>query len=65
MSDTSPIDPDPETRRALDRLDSELRSGNGHPLDAVRAIAAEGRRGADPSATSAHDDLYDQSGLPK
>ena len=32
--------------QALERLDSELRSGaNAHPLDAVWAIAAEGRRG--------------------
>jgi antitoxin VapB len=53
--------------QALGRLDSELRTGaNAQPLGALWAIAAEGRRGADPSATSAHDDLYhDDSDLPK
>lgn len=52
--------------QALEGLDSELRSSaNAPPLDAVWAIAAEGRRGAKPGATSAHDDLYDQSGFPK
>jgi prevent-host-death family protein len=38
---------------------------DAHPLDAVWAMAAEGRRGEKPGATSAHDDLYDQSGLPE
>ena len=52
--------------QALERFDSELRSGsNAHPIDAVWALAEEGRREAKPGATSAHDDLYDESGLPK
>jgi hypothetical protein len=52
--------------QALEGLDSELRSSaNAPPLDAVWAIAAEGRRGAKPGATSAHDDLCDQPGFPK
>jgi antitoxin VapB len=52
--------------RALERFDNELRaSANAHPIDAVWALAAAGRRGARPGATSAHEDLYDESGLPK
>jgi antitoxin VapB len=52
--------------QALERFDSELRSGsNAHPIDAVWDLAEEGRREAKPGATSAHDDLYDESGLPK
>ena len=50
--------------RALERFDSELRA-SAHPIDAVWALAAEGRRGAKLGANSAHDDLYDESGLPK
>jgi antitoxin VapB len=52
--------------QALERFDSELRSGsNAHPIDAVWDLAEEGRREAKPGATSAHDDLYDEWGLPK
>jgi hypothetical protein len=52
--------------QALERFDSELRSGsNAHPIDAVWALAEEGRREVKPGATSAHDDLYDDWGLPK
>jgi antitoxin VapB len=52
--------------QALERLDSELRPGaKAQPLDAVWTLPTEGRRGAKPGATSAHDDLYDELGLPK
>jgi antitoxin VapB len=52
--------------QALERFGSELRTGaNAHPIDIVWALAAEGRQGVKPGATFAHDDLYDQSGLPK
>jgi antitoxin VapB len=52
--------------QALERFDSELRTGaSAHPIDAVWVLAAEGREGAKPGATSAHDDLYDESGLPQ
>lgn len=51
---------------ALARYDSDLRGGlHAHPLDAVWALAAEGRRGVPADATSAHDDLYDENGLPQ
>lgn len=51
---------------ALERFDLELRQkGNSHPLDAVWELAAEGRRTVPPGTTSAHDDLYDEDGLPK
>ncbi|MET3615845.1 hypothetical protein ABID16_004192 [Rhizobium aquaticum] len=52
--------------QALERYDIELRSQNkAHPLDAVWELAAEGRRTVPPGTTSAHDDLYDENGLPK
>lgn len=52
--------------QALERYDNELRGGlNVHPLDAVWQLAAEGRRGIAAGATSAHDDLYDEHGLPR
>jgi prevent-host-death family protein len=38
---------------------------DAHPLAAVWATAAEGRRRTKPGEISAHDDLYDGSGLPK
>jgi hypothetical protein len=51
---------------ALEHYDVELRQqGNGHPLDAVWELAAEGRRTVPAGTTSAHDDLYDENGLPK
>ncbi|MCB5205106.1 type II toxin-antitoxin system VapB family antitoxin [Neorhizobium sp. T786] len=51
---------------ALERYDVELRQqNNAHPLDAVWELAAEGRRTVAPGTTSAHDDLYDENGLPK
>jgi antitoxin VapB len=52
--------------QALENLDNDLRSdGHAHPIDAVWVLAAEGRRDARPGATSAHDDLYDEFGLPR
>lgn len=52
--------------QALERYDSELRSGlHAHPIDAVWDLAAEGREGVATGATSAHDDLYDENGLPR
>ncbi len=51
---------------ALERYDGALRAGaHAHPIDAVWDLAAEGRRGVTPGATSAHEDLYDDLGLPK
>lgn len=51
---------------ALERYDGALRAGAyAHPIDAVWGLAAEGRGGVMPGATSAHDDLYDDHGLPK
>ena len=52
--------------QALERYDIELRSQNkAHPLDVVWELAEEGRRTVPPGTTSAHDDLYDENGLPK
>lgn len=51
--------------QALDRYDHELRAGkSAHPIDAVWALAAEGRRSVPAGTTSAHDDFYDEHGLP-
>ncbi len=51
---------------ALERYDIELRRENNvHPLDTVWELAAEGRRMLPAGTTSAHDDLYDDDGLPK
>ncbi|PDT11389.1 transcription factor [Rhizobium sp. J15] len=51
---------------ALERYDIELRQqSNVHPLDAVWELAAEGRHSVPAGTTSAHDDLYDENGLPK
>jgi antitoxin VapB len=49
---------------ALERYDNELRQ-QSHPLDAVWELAAEGQRDVLAGTTSAHDDLYDEDGLPK
>ena len=52
--------------RALERYDQELQlKSNHHPLDAVWELAAEGRKNVPAGTTSAHDDLYDENGLPK
>ena len=51
---------------ALEHYDAELRQQSDvHPLDAVWKLAAEGRRTVPAGTTSAHDDLYDENGLPK
>ena len=51
---------------ALERYDGALRAGvHAHPIDALWDLMAEGRRCVTPGATSAHDDLYDDHGLPK
>jgi antitoxin VapB len=51
--------------QALERYDVELRQrNNAHPLDAVWELAAESRQNVPPGTTSAHDDLYDENGLP-
>ena len=51
---------------ALKRFDTALRAGaHAHPIDAVWDLAADARRGVPAGATSSHDDLYDEHGLPK
>lgn len=51
---------------ALERYDGALRAGaHAHPIDALWDLMAEGRGGVAPETTSAHDDLYDDHGLPK
>ncbi len=51
---------------ALEHYDIELRSQkNQHPIDAVWELAAEGRRNVPAGTTSAHDDFYDEHGLPR
>ena len=51
---------------ALERYDQELSQKPGQtPADALWQLMAEGRRSVPPGATSAHDDLYDENGLPK
>lgn len=50
---------------ALERYDVELRQQDKkHPLDTVWELAAEGRQNVPAGTTSAHDDLYDENGLP-
>lgn len=52
--------------QALDRYDSELREQSaGTPLDALLELMTEGRRTVPAGTTSAHDDFYDDHGLPK
>ncbi|MBW9054617.1 type II toxin-antitoxin system Phd/YefM family antitoxin [Rhizobium mesosinicum] len=40
-------------------------AGNASAIDAFLKLAAEGRAAVDPNTTSAHDDFYDEHGLPK
>lgn len=50
---------------ALEHYDVVLRQQDKkHPLDAVWELAAESRGHVPPGTTSAHDDLYDENGLP-
>jgi antitoxin VapB len=52
--------------RALEHYDQELQQkSNRHLLDAVWELAAGGRKDVPADTTSAHDDLYDENGLPK
>jgi hypothetical protein len=52
--------------QALEHYDSELRlAKNHHPIDAVWALAEEGRRTVPAGTGSAHDEFYDASGLPQ
>jgi len=51
--------------QALERYDQELREKPAQtPADTLWDLMAEGRRSVPPDATSAHDDLYDENGLP-
>jgi hypothetical protein len=51
---------------ALERYDRDLRQQQAQtPMDALLELMAEGRHGVPAGATSAHDDLYDEHGLPK
>lgn len=52
--------------QALEHYDIELRrQKHRYPLDAVWDLAAEGRRTVPPGTTSAHDEFYDDNGLPR
>lgn len=51
--------------QALERYDQELRQKRAStPMDALLELMAEGRRAVPPGTTSAHDDYYDENGLP-
>jgi len=50
---------------ALERYDQALREDKiRYPMDAVWDPAAEDRRSIPPGTTSAHDEFYDENGLP-
>ncbi len=50
---------------ALERYEQELREKSAKtPADALWDLMAEGRRAVPPGTTSAHDDFYDENGLP-
>ncbi|THV21082.1 transcription factor [Peteryoungia ipomoeae] len=50
---------------ALERYEQELREKSSQtPADALWALMAEGRRTVAAGTTSAHDDFYDENGLP-
>ncbi|MBZ5763582.1 type II toxin-antitoxin system VapB family antitoxin [Rhizobium sp. VS19-DR104.2] len=52
--------------QALELYDQELREKQAKtPADILWDLMAEGRRLVPPGTTSAHDDLYDENGLPK
>lgn len=52
--------------QALERYDQELRQQANHsPAQVLWDMMAEGRRTVPPGTTSAHDDFYDENGLPK
>ena len=50
---------------ALEHYEQELRQNPQHtPADVLWQLMAEGRRTVPPGTTSAHDDFYDENGLP-
>lgn len=50
---------------ALERYDQELREKAAQtPADVLWALMEEGRRTVPAGTTSAHDDFYDENGLP-
>lgn len=52
--------------QALDHYDRELRRHPARtPVDALWDLMAEGRRAVPAGTTSAHDDFYDEHGLPR
>jgi len=52
--------------QALERYDLELRQQQAQtPMDILLDLMAEGRRMVPAGATSAHDDFYDEHGLPR
>lgn len=52
--------------QALERYDQELREQAKHsPEQALWDLMAEGRRAVPAGTTSAHDDFYDENGLPR
>ncbi|MCY1740718.1 type II toxin-antitoxin system VapB family antitoxin [Ensifer sp. SL37] len=52
--------------RALERYDNELRHQSARaPIDVLSDLMAEGRRAVPAGTTSAHDDFYDEHGLPR
>lgn len=52
--------------QALERYDLELRQQSARtPIDVLSDLMAEGRRAVPIGTTSAHDDFYDEYGLPR
>jgi antitoxin VapB len=52
--------------QALERYDQELRQlAQLSPAQALWDLMAEGRRAVPADTTSAHDDFYDENGLPR
>lgn len=52
--------------QALERYDQELRQQTGQsPAQVLWDLMAEGRRAVPAGTTSAHDDFYDENGLPR
>jgi hypothetical protein len=51
---------------ALERYEKDLAAGaRAHPIDAVWDLFAQGRSAPAAGVTPAHDELYDEHGLPK
>jgi len=52
--------------QALERYDQELRLKRAQtPMDALLDLMAEGNRSVPAGTTSAHDEFYDELGLPR